>query len=312
MTSSATPANQTGKRAEMALDSRDYLRDESQRFGGGGGGFGRGFSGHSITTWLIIINAIVFVWDGIFGAAARGSFLSLYPWGYFSVDKAVFSGQVWRFATYQFLHAGFFHILFNMIGIYFFGPLLEQHLGRQRFLAYYLICGVGGAVVATLLGTIPGLNIFPVQAELIGASGALFGILVGCAVLFPHQRVQLLFPPIPMTMRTMALVFLAIASLSVVAGSPNAGGEAAHLGGALVGFVLIRQLGLLGWADRVSPQAVSSHVQDKRYIRKQAQKQSHDAEVDRILAKVRAQGLQSLTRGEKKTLAAETQAKRGG
>ncbi len=288
----------------MAWEERSYYRE------GRGGGFGASFSGKSVVTWLMIINVVVFLWDGIFGAAARGGFLAFAPIGYFSVDKAIYGGQVWRFFTYQFIHAGFLHILFNMIGLYFFGPLLENWFGSKRFLAFYLVCGVGGAIVATLLGLIPGADIFPVGAALVGASGAIFGILAACAMLFPHQRVMLLFPPIPMSMRTMALVFLAIAALSVIAGSPNAGGQAAHLGGALLGFLLAKYPGPLGLADRVSPAAVRDRVQEGQAERKRQRARDTDAEVDRILAKVQAQGLQSLTRGEKKTLNRETENKR--
>ncbi|MEM8739037.1 MAG: rhomboid family intramembrane serine protease, partial [Planctomycetota bacterium] len=276
--------------------------------GGGGGLMGRLGSG-SVVTWLLGINFVVFVWDGIFGTAMRGSFLALEPVSYFSVDTAVFGGQVWRVFTYQFIHAGFLHILFNMIGLFFFGPLLEQWWGGKRFLAFYLLCGVSGAVVAALLGAIPGLGIFPVDARLVGASGAIFGILAGCAVLFPHQRVQLLFPPIPMSMRTMALVFLGISALGVIAGSANAGGDAAHLGGALLGFVLAKKANWLHWADRVSPASVKAGVSEGRKQKQREREQNLDAEVDRILAKVAEHGLQSLTNKEKKTLNRATASK---
>ncbi|MEO1237042.1 MAG: rhomboid family intramembrane serine protease [Planctomycetota bacterium] len=303
----------------MGTESRDYLRDEARRYSGGGGGlFGR-LGSHSVVTWLLGINFVVFVWESIFGTAMRGSFLALGPVGFFSVDTAVYGGQVWRFLTYQFLHGGFLHLLFNMIGLFFFGPMLEQWWGSRRFLAYYLLCGVSGAVVASLLGAVPGLGIFPVGAALIGASGAVFGILAGCAVLFPHQRVQLLFPPIPMTMRTMALIFLAISALGVIAGSANAGGDAAHLGGALLGFALTKKAGLLNWADRVSPGAITGApgaVRDKvnagRSERKLARERADEAEVDRILAKVAESGLHSLTAKEKKTLNRATESKRAG
>ena len=289
----------------MAWDDREYYRE-----GRGGGGLGSRLQGKSVVTWLLITNVVVFLLDGILTGSSRGGFLSPSESGSFSVEEAIYGGQVWRFFTYQFLHANFFHILFNMIGLYFFGPLMEQWWGSKRFLAFYLLCGVAGAVVATVLGLIPGLNIFPDTAILIGASGAIFGILAACATLFPHQRVMLLFPPIPMSMRTMALVFLGIAALSVIAGSANAGGEAAHLGGALLGFVLAKKPGLLGFADRVSPAAVRDRVNEGRMERKRKQERASDAEVDRILAKVQAQGLQSLTRGEKKTLNRETENKR--
>ncbi|NJL31790.1 MAG: rhomboid family intramembrane serine protease, partial [Phycisphaerales bacterium] len=84
---------------------------------------------------------------------------------------------------------------------------------------------------------------------LIGASGSIYGILLAAALVAPDMKVMLLFPPIPMKLRTMASVFLGIATLQVLVGSANAGGEAAHLGGALLGFLLIKQPWLLGWAE---------------------------------------------------------------
>lgn len=299
----------------MGSDNRDYFRNEAKRYRGGGGRLG-GMSGKSMVTWLLIINFVVFVWDNIFGTAARGSFLEIGPWGYFSPGEAIYGFQVWRLFTYQFLHADFFHILFNMIGLFFFGPLLEQWWGSKRFLAFYLLCGASGAVVATLLGLVPGLGIFDRMTILVGASGAVFGILAGCAVLFPHQKVQLLFPPIPMTMRTMALVFLGIAALGVIAGSANAGGDAAHLGGALLGFVLVKNAKWLDWADRVSPAgvpgAIKTGINEGRYEKKRQAEAATEAEVDRILAKVADKGLQSLTKKEKKTLNQATESKRAG
>lgn len=295
----------------MSSENRDYMRDEARRYGGGGGLGGR-LSGQSMVTWLLIINVGLSVWDGIFAGASRGGMLELESKCFFSVEKAIYGGQVWRFVTYQFMHAGFLHLLFNMIGLYFFGPMLERWWGSKRFLAFYLLCGISGAVVATVLGLIPGLGVLPPYAMLVGASGAIFGILVGCAVLYPNQRVQLLFPPIPMTMRTMALVFLGIAAVSVIAGSANAGGEAAHLGGALLGFLLVKNPRVLDWADRFSPSAIQSGINDGRYEKKIKKEADLEAEVDRILAKVQQQGLQSLTKKEKKTLNDATASKRAG
>ncbi|MEM8781437.1 MAG: rhomboid family intramembrane serine protease [Planctomycetota bacterium] len=291
----------------MSFENREYYRQPSSGFGGN-------WNTKSVTTWLIILNAAVFLWDGVFGGAARGSFLALAPYGFFSVDRAVYGGQVWRFLSYQFLHGGLFHIAFNMLGLYFFGPLIERWWGSRRFLVFYLLCGVSGAVVASVLALTVGPTIMPLQAPLVGASGSLFGILAACAVLFPDRRVMLLIPPVPMTMRTLAIVFLTLAALSVIAGSQNAGGEAAHLGGAVLGFLLVRKPGLLGWADRLSAVSVpdlKGAVQEKRRQRASMREQLHDQEVDRILAKVKSEGLASLTDAEKRVLNADTQRKRG-
>lgn len=286
----------------MSWDNRDYNR--------GGGGFGGGMprlSTQSAVMWLIVANFAVFVLQGVLGGAQRGSGLNPGAWGFFSTDKAVYGGQVWRFLTYQFLHADFMHFFFNMLGLYFFGPLLEGRWGMSRFLAFYLLCGSAGAALAALLGAaLPGLGVFPPGTVLVGASGAVFGILAACAVLFPHQRVQLLFPPVPMTMRTMALVFLGIAALSVLAGSRNAGGEAAHLGGAALGFLLASKPGLLSWADGMSSSTFKVKLVTQKKEKAAQREVASEAEIDRILAKVSEQGLQSLTSKEKKALNRET------
>ncbi|MEM9296212.1 MAG: rhomboid family intramembrane serine protease, partial [Planctomycetota bacterium] len=309
----------------MSFDSRDYARPgdarDSGRFGGGfsgGGGFGGRLNQHSVTTWILITLLGFLVLGAIFSGSTRASFLDLKRWGQFDLRAATDGWQVWRFATYQLFHDGFFHLLFNCIGIYFFGPLLESWWGRWRFLAFYLLCGVCGSLGYVLLGSIPGLLPGGNLRPMVGASGAVFGILAGAATLFPHQRVQLLFPPIPMSMRTMALIFLGIAALGVLAGSGNAGGDAAHLGGALLGFVLVKKPGLLAWVpgatsspgsfgeaggfvvkDASPLKRVKQKVADARKQREADTDAKLDAEVDRLLAKVRRDGMHSLSAKER-------------
>lgn len=262
--------------------------------------------GASIVAWLLGINGVVFLLDAILSNSARGNWLSPGNLGHFSVAKAIYGLQVWRWVTYQFLHHDFFHLLFNMVGLYFFGPMMERWWGARRFLVFYLLCGLGAAALYTLLAFVPGLLNVYVGTGLVGASGCLFGVLIGCAALYPHQRVMLLFPPIPMTMRTMALLFLGIALLSMMAGSPNAGGEAAHLGGAAVGWALIKNPVWLGFADRGSASQIHQVIHQAR----RRTSKSQEIEVDRILDKVRTQGLASLTHREKKVLQRATDRRR--
>jgi len=293
----------------MGWEDRDYYREPA------GGGIGGRLTGHSVVTWLLGINAVVFLLDSVLSSGSRtGSWASLSAWGNFNIAQGIFGFQFWRLVTYQFLHADFFHILFNMIGLYFFGPMLERWWGSRRFVAFYLLCGISGAAVMMGLAAVPGLLGVTTGTPLVGASGSLFGILAGAAVLYPHQRVMLLFPPVPMTLRTMALVFLGLATLSLIAGSPNAGGEAAHLGGALLGWVLVRHPRWLDFADgggRSGP-AGSPLGRLKRKLAESQRRQleEEDREVDRILEKVRRQGLQSLSRKEKKLLARATERQR--
>ncbi len=295
----------------MAWHDRDYNQEGMSGFGGRGGGGGASIggrlSGASVVMWLLGINAVVYLLDGVLSSGARTQGISPYDWGNFNLEQGIYGLQLWRLVTYQFLHHGFMHVLFNMIGLYFFGPMLEKWWGSRRFLAFYLLCGVSGAAVMTLLSFVPGLLMVGPQTTLVGASGSVFGILAGAAVLFPHMRVMLLFPPIPMSMRVMALMFMGLAFLSVMAGTPNAGGEAAHLGGALLGFLLVKYPRSLNWADRFSPSAIQDGMNKGRFERKKKREVAGQEEVNRILDKVREKGIASLTRKEKNTLNAETE-----
>lgn len=244
----------------MGIYDRDYYRTPSRR-----GGFGS-FSFISVTTWLIIINVAVFIIDRIlyqqmltskFGSAIHQIPTQLYPyygiplsgplerWGYFSVDLAVRHLQLWRFVSYQFLHANLEHIFLNMLGLFFFGPIVEAYLGSLRYLVFYLLCGCSGAFVYLALFYL-GLMGGPVGAvvELVGASAGIYGVVVAAAVIAPNVTVMLMFPPIPLRLKYLALIMVGIAAYVAftqgkVAGS-NAGGQAAHLGGAALGYLLIR------------------------------------------------------------------------
>ncbi|MFI4861620.1 MAG: rhomboid family intramembrane serine protease [Phycisphaerales bacterium JB063] len=292
----------------MAWQDRQYS-DGAGAGTGGGGGFGSRLTGKSAVTWLIALNAVIHIVDVIFATGTRvGQTPYFALWGNFNVAQAIEGGQVWRLFTYQFLHLDFFHLLFNMIGLYFFGPLLERWWGTRRFIVFYLLCGACGALLMLVLVY---AGVIAKGAALIGASGSLYGILIGAAVLYPKMRVMLLIPPIPMSLRTMALVFLGISFFSALAGS-NDGGNAAHLGGAALGFLLVKKPGLLNFADRLNPQAIQAGYNKGRFERKMKNEQASQAEIDRILAKVSEQGLHTLTRREKKALKQDTDRLRKG
>ncbi|HQY89256.1 MAG TPA: rhomboid family intramembrane serine protease [Tepidisphaeraceae bacterium] len=222
----------------------------------------------SVVTWLVIINIAVFILDhflfagpmqqevGPDGAVHRFRGESpLFWWGYFSSDTAFNHFQLWRVLTFQFLHADASHIIGNLLGLYFMGPMVEQSLGRRRFLAFYLLCGVAGPIAYMGMNAVgvldggAGALLSGSQTPLIGASAGVFGVLVAAAVIAPRVMVQLIFPPIPMQLRTLALGLLALATITVFTNGHNAGGEAAHLGGAAMGFLLIRQPRLLDWIE---------------------------------------------------------------
>ncbi|MEM9415242.1 MAG: rhomboid family intramembrane serine protease [Planctomycetota bacterium] len=288
----------------MGWQDRQYDQGTGGVGGGQGGGFATRLSGRSAVTWLLVLNLAIHIVNSIFATGTRvGQTPYFTLWGNFNVTQAIEGGQVWRLFTYQFLHIDFFHLLFNMIGLYFFGPLLERWWGTRRFVVFYLLCGASGALL--MLGLVYA-EVIGKGAVLIGASGSIYGILIGAAVLYPKMRVMLLIPPIPMSLRTMALVFLGISFFSALAGS-NDGGNAAHLGGAALGFLLVRKPGVLNFADRLNPQAIQDGYNQGRHERKLKQEQASREEIDRILAKVSEQGLHSLTKKEKKLLKEDTE-----
>jgi membrane associated rhomboid family serine protease len=226
----------------MGIHDRDYYRDTLPR-----GGFGY-FHAFSVTTWLIIINVVVFFLDGMLQRSHRagrfgdefGYFTAVSPlqqWGYFSTATAIYSGQVWRFLTFQFLHASPGHLAGNMIALYFFGPIVEAHFGSRRYLAFYLLCGLAGAASYLILSAIHVLEIDP-TTPLVGASAGIFGLLVAAAMIAPH--VQVFYYIFPMTVGMLAVGGMLLAAYTILALGPNAGGEAGHLGGGVLGFVLMK------------------------------------------------------------------------
>lgn len=203
----------------------------------------------SVTTWLIVINLAVYLINALTRDASNGYLGLLYLWGYFSADTAIYRLELWRFITFQFLHAGLQHIAFNMISLYFFGPIIEGYLGGRRYLAFYLLCGAAGGALYLILWQIGILQGGP-STPLVGASAGIFGILVAAARVAPDTTVMLLFPPIPLRLRVLALILLGIAVWVVFSNGANAGGQAAHLGGAALGALLIWRPQWLNVFDR--------------------------------------------------------------
>jgi membrane associated rhomboid family serine protease len=271
-----------------------------RQYGRGAGGARGGFSRLTpVTKGLLIVNVAVFVLDWLLLNHALENF------GVFTIRSAVFGGHVWEFLTFQFLHASPMHLLANSIGLYFFGPWMERWWGARRFLAFYLLCGMAGAAffsLLVLLGMLPDGT----MAGLVGASAGIYGILAGVAVIAPDMRVALLFPPVEMSMRQLAIAVLAFAAGAVLFRlGGNEGGEAGHLGGAILGFLLVKFPVLLGqgWDTRpkvIRPKAFARQ-EPKLRPRTRVDLAARD-EIDRILDKISREGLPSLTQEERDRL----------
>ncbi|MBV8781112.1 MAG: rhomboid family intramembrane serine protease [Phycisphaerae bacterium] len=242
----------------MGFADRDYYRQPAGR-SSGGVVFGQSFSALSVTTWLIIINVVVFLVDRVvhqqvvyydnWGTYEPVTIHPITAFGEFTATAAIAHLQVWRFITFQFLHAGPDHLLFNMFALFFFGPLIERYLGRIRYLIFYLLCGIAGPICLLVMAALHVLAVAP-NTPLVGASAGIFGILIAAAMVLPDATV-LVYGVFPAKLRTVAWVLLAVAVYTVISNGENAGGESAHIGGAAAGFLLIKYPVVLGSLERL-------------------------------------------------------------
>ena len=274
-------------------------------------------AGCPVTKWLLISNIAIYFLDILFFGAGPTTDGYLSIWGHFSVELGINQYQVWRVITFQFLHADGMHLLGNMMGVFFFGPFVEKWWGSKKFVVFYLASGVAGALLYMVLfftgwfggEFIPGTEIPSSYIPLVGASAGIFAILVCTAVIAPNLRI-LLFFVIPMSMRTFAIGALIFASLMILTNGHNAGGEAGHLGGAILGFILMKNPRLLSFLDpragagsgKRRRRGVDAKVGYEQKIRPRITVDMEDTEVDMILDKVSREGIQSLTDEERKFL----------
>ena len=182
------------------------------------------------TTNKIIAFTVVihFVVEALFAGASN--MFEMYSWNtpYFGA---------WQPFTYMFLHADFVHLLFNMLGLWFFGQVLERVWGGQRLLFFYLICGIGAAIISQLIDH---FLLQQIGGRMVGASGAIYGILVAFAMLFPNQKIMLIFLPVPIPAKVFVPILLLIDLTGGITGISIFGGNIAHfahIGGAIVGFI---------------------------------------------------------------------------
>ena len=282
-----------------------------------------GFGGFSffppVIKNLLIINGVIFaitllteqlVFNGMPGIYIVDKWFALNPLA------EGYNFQIWQLITYQFLHANFSHILFNMFGLWMFGMEIENIWGSRKFLYFYLLCGVVAGLfnlfLTPLLGAPPAFTV--------GASGAIYGVLIAFGLFFPNRYIFLYFF-IPVKAKYLIGFFVILEFFMV-----NSGGNVAHLahlGGALAGFVFIlldsksnielknifrkntfqQKTPLNPFGKMANPFKKKPDIQDAHfYDLESGQRDISQAEIDEILDKISNSGYQNLTEQEKKVL----------
>lgn len=295
---------------------RDYYRP------GGLGGFS--FFPPVIKNLLIINIAVYVVYNIILSnialgdPGAYGTPVSLIIRHYFALQSLGEGFYIWQLVSYQFMHADFMHIFLNMFTLWMFGMEVENQWGSRKFLIYYLVCGIGGGILQLIFNAIavPGVPVVTV-----GASGAIFGVMVAFAMMFPNRYIFFYFI-IPIKAKYLigfmfVLQFLSSGEMDMVA-------RFAHIGGAVVGFLFIlldsrnnysisnfiNSFKKSGSSSRSSaqfrkrPSFRSGTVEDAEFyeISKNEEPRVTQEEIDRILDKISQSGYQNLTEKEKKIL----------
>lgn len=226
---------------------------------------------------------------------------------------------IWQLFTYMFIHAGFTHILFNMLALWMFGMELEHVFGSRKFLTYYLLCGFGGGLANLLIAPM-----FTTVGPTVGASGAIFGVLLAFGMMFPNRPIYIYFL-LPIRAKYFVVMYMALELFSV--GSVDGIAHFAHLGGALVGFLYLIADGYRFGSPYTSNRmdnifsSFSKFTQTPKrqddygevsdatvYEMKNDQQneiqqhQQHQQQIDEILDKISKNGYQSLTDEEKRIL----------
>ena len=207
----------------------------------------------TVTRNLIIINVIVFIATLINENFMVATFAMFYPASQYF--------HVWQILTHMFMHGGFWHILFNMYTLWMFGSVLERMIGERKFLIFYFVCGLGAVALHTGVEYLQAQSYMSAIAEgsttaaqayaalkmtpTLGASGAIYGVIIGYAMLFPESRLTLLFPPVTLSAKWMVVIFAAAELLFGITGTAVNVAHFAHLGGMLFAWLMI-----LWWRKR--------------------------------------------------------------
>jgi membrane associated rhomboid family serine protease len=258
-------------------------------------------SGFRLTPWvkrLLIANVVIFL-------ITQVNLRFFFEWFAFAPSDVL--TKPWGALTYMFLHGNLMHLLVNMLVLFFFGPPLEQRWGSREFLKFYLVCGLGGVALSFL---------FAPSAAIVGASAAIYGLMLAFALIWPEAPIYI-WGIFPVKAKWMVGFLFVVSVMSAFGGSGDGIAHFAHLGGIVTGFFYLKS----GWRPGASASAGKSRVRVRKMAivprkaprqqeaprerPKEAWEPEEDAmldEVDRILDKISAQGMASLTSKERATL----------
>ncbi|MCR5518910.1 MAG: rhomboid family intramembrane serine protease [Bacteroidales bacterium] len=181
-----------------------------------------------VTVHLIIINVIFYLATMVNERFMIGNFALFYP------GTPWF--KIWQPISYMFMHGSFWHLFFNMYSLFIFGTAVERMLGQKRYLILYFLCGLGAAAAQT---GVQALDISMQMVPTVGASGCIYGIIIAFAMIFPEAKMTLIFPPVTLSAKWMAIIFIGIELFTGITGTQAGVAHFAHLGGALIGWFLI-------------------------------------------------------------------------
>ncbi len=287
------------------------------------------FKTGNILNQIIIINVVVFLVFGVFGVfftlAGEGStWAAISSYLMLPADMGKLLTRPWTIITYFFFHQGFFHILWNMLYMYWFGRIISEYLGQNKLLGLYIWGGIGGGLLYLLAyNFIPYFEGAVASSVLLGASGGVVAIVVGAATFQPNFAINLiLIGPVKLKYIAAFTVFLSFLQST----GNNAGGEIAHLGGALVGYLSITQLhkgrdwskpvvSFIIWVKsffkpqpkikvsyRNTAKSTSKQTSSKTKSRSTSKASTPQEEIDAILDKISEKGYDALSKEEKQKL----------
>ncbi len=184
------------------------------------------YSYYDATIILIVLNVLMYLVARL--RVVDLSYLYLIP------DLVLQNGDWWQLVTYMFIHAGFWHILFNMLALFMFGIQLERRMGSSEFLVFYFVCGIGAGLATVLINSASGLGMVAV----VGASGAIVGLLLGFASFFPDARI-FIFGILPMRAPTAVLAFAGLEVIFLVTNTMSGVAHLTHLAGIAFAYLYL-------------------------------------------------------------------------